>query len=71
MKATAKNIGIAGILPIGAIWLMQVNSLKADIVNLKERHSFVLDSTVNEKKIVIERQADHIFKLQVELELCK
>lgn len=61
----------AGILPIGAIWLMQVNSLKADIVNLKERHSFVLDSTVNEKKIIIEKQADHIFKLQVELELCK
>lgn len=71
MKATAKNIGIAGILPVGAIWLMQVNSLKADIVNLKERHSFVLDSTVNEKKIIIEKQADHIFKLQVELELCK
>ena len=71
MKATAKNIGIAGILPVGAIWLMQVNSLKSDIVNLKERHSFVLDSTVNEKKIIIERQADHIFKLQVELELCK
>ena len=71
MKATAKNIGFGAILPIGAIWLMQVNSLKSDIVNLKERHAFVLDSTVNEKKIVIEKQADHIFKLQVKLELCK
>ena len=71
MKATAKNIGYGAIIPIGAIWLMQVNSLKSDIVNLKERHAFVLDSTVNEKKIVIEKQADHIFKLQVKLELCK
>ena len=71
MKATAKNIGYGAIIPIGAIWLMQVNSLKSDIVDLKARHAFVLDSTVNEKKIVIEKQADHIFKLQVKLELCK
>ena len=66
-----KTLGFGAILPIGAIWLMQVNSLKSDIVNLKARHAFVLDSTVNEKNIVIERQADHIFKLQVKLELCK
>ena len=71
MKATVKNIGFGAILPIGAIWLMQVNNLKSDIVDLKARHAFVLDSTVNEKKIVIEKQADHIFKLQVKLELCK
>ena len=71
MKMNYKTLGFGAILPIGAIWLMQVNSLKSDIVNLKERHAFVLDSTVNEKKIVIEKQADHIFKLQVKLELCK
>ena len=66
-----KTLGFGAILPIGAIWLMQVNNLKSDIVDLKARHAFVLDSTVNEKKIVIEKQADHIFKLQVKLELCK
>ena len=71
MKMNYKTLGFGAILPIGAIWLMQVNNLKSDIVNLKARHAFVLDSTVNEKKIVIERQADHIFKLQVKLELCK
>jgi len=71
MKATVKNIGFGAILPIGAIWLMQVNSLKSDIADLNARHAFVLDSTVNEKKIVIEKQADHIFKLQVKLEMCK
>lgn len=66
-----KTIGYGAIIPIGAIWLMQVNSLKSDIIDLNARHAFVLDSTVNEKKIVIERQADHIFKLQVKLEMCK
>ena len=71
MKMNYKTLGFGAILPIGAIWLMQVHSLKSDIVNLKARHAFVLDSTVNEKKIVIEKQADHIFKLQVKLELCK
>lgn len=71
MKMNYKTLGFGAILPIGAIWLMQVNNLKSDIVDLKARHAFVLDSTVNEKKIVIEKQADHIFKLQVELELCK
>ena len=71
MRMNYKTLGFGAILPIGAIWLMQVNSLKSDIVDLKERHAFVLDSAVNEKKIVIEKQADHIFKLQVKLELCK
>lgn len=71
MKINYKNLGLAAMAPMGAIWLMQVNTLKSDIVNLNKRHAFVLDSTVNERKIVIERQADHIFKLQVELELCK
>ena len=71
MRMNYKTLGYGAIIPIGAIWLMQVNNLKSDIVNLKERHAFVLDSTVNEKKIVIEKQADHIFKLQVKLELCK
>ena len=71
MRMNYKTLGFGAILPIGAIWLMQVNSLKSDIVDLKERHAFVLDSAVNEKKIVIEKQADHIFKLQVKLEMCK
>ena len=61
----------AGLVPVGLLWAAQVNHLRSELIKTHEVHQHQVDSITGEKDIRIQKLEDHIFKLQVELELCK
>lgn len=70
MKINTK-VFAAGLVPIGLLWASQVNSLSGELKQLKVKHQMEVDSILNVKDERIHKMEDHIFKLQVELEMCK